>query len=119
MALRVAGSNPVAHPKYSLRVKDYKSLTRKKAVPNVSPELKRGITAAWFSKDRKYIEVFNLPPYYPELNGAEKIWWHTRSCATHNRYCDTVEVLCAALGTTFDFLINKSSKILQLFADFL
>ncbi|MBI5417030.1 transposase [Candidatus Poribacteria bacterium] len=75
-------------------------------------------TYAWFSKNRKYIEVFNLPPYCPELNGAEKIWWHTRSCATHNRYYETVEELCAALGTTFDFLKNNPSEILQLLADF-
>jgi len=27
----------------------------------------------WFSKNRKHLEVFHLPPYWPELNATEQV----------------------------------------------
>lgn len=35
-------------------------------------------------KDR--IELLFLPPYSPDLNPMERIWWYMRKKITHNRY---------------------------------
>ena len=35
------------------------------------------ICLLWFHDHRKNIEVFNLPPYSPELNAIETLWHHT------------------------------------------
>lgn len=59
---------------------------------------------SWFGKHRTHIEVFLLPPYSPEYNATEKVWWHTRKHATHNRYFDTPQELCNTLFITFDGL---------------
>ena len=46
---------------------------------------KDGDVWLWFKDNRKWIEVYNLPPYSPELNAAERLWHHTRITGTHNR----------------------------------
>ena len=47
---------------------------------------KDGDVWLWFKDNRNWMEVFNLPPYSPELNAAEPLWHHTRKTGTHNRY---------------------------------
>lgn len=79
---------------------------------------KKQETYEWFSSNRKYIEVFNLPPYCPELNAVERVWHYTRMAATHNRYYDSKEELCAALSTTFKSVQENPSLIKGLLAPF-
>jgi len=55
----------------------------------------------WFSTHREYIEVYNLPPYSPDFNAAEPLWHHTRVCATHNRYFNTMDELESSVISTF------------------
>jgi hypothetical protein len=31
-------------------------------------------TYEWFTTHRHYVEVFRLPPYWPELNATARIW---------------------------------------------
>lgn len=62
---------------------------------------KKSETYDWFSKKRKYIEVQCLPPYHPELNAAEKLWWYTRKEVTHNRYFAEEKELQGSLRKTF------------------
>jgi transposase len=73
---------------------------------------KKPETYDWFTANRKYIEVFNLPPYCPELNSTERIWHYTRMQATHNRYYDTKEDLCNALFLTFS-TIQKTPNLIN------
>lgn len=80
---------------------------------------KKAETYDWFTHQRKYIEVFNLPPYCPELNAAERIWHHTRVKATHNRYYDTKAALCNALFETFKDIQKNPHSIQNLIAPFL
>lgn len=40
----------------------------------------------WFSCNRHWLEVHQLPPYSPQFNPAERLWQHTRKNGTHNRY---------------------------------
>jgi transposase len=73
---------------------------------------KKPETYEWFKTNRKYIEVFNLPPYCPEFNSTERIWHYTRMQATHNRYYDTKEHLCDALFHTFE-TIQKNPNLID------
>src|SRR6266550_3990287 len=43
---------------------------------------KKQETYAWFKANRRYLEVFQLPPYWPELNATERIWNYTRKYVT-------------------------------------
>lgn len=79
---------------------------------------KHPTTYEWFSKNRKYMEVFNLPPYSPDFNAQEKLWKYTRKQATHNRYHETETDLCAALTHTFDTMQNNPELIIPLVAQF-
>lgn len=72
----------------------------------------------WFKKNRRYLEVFLLPPYSPEFNATERIWYHTRHAATHNRYFDTPAELRTALFTTFGRIQKDPSQIAGLMRPF-
>lgn len=67
---------------------------------------------AWFRKHRKKLEVFWLPPYSPEFNAVERIWRYTRMKATHNRYFDTPDELCACLFNTFEDIQRHPENIM-------
>lgn len=62
---------------------------------------KKRETYDWFSQHRNQIEVFQLPPYCPELNATERVWHYTRKHATHNRYFEQPQQLRRALCGTF------------------
>jgi transposase len=62
---------------------------------------KKQETCQWFAKHRRYVEVFPLPPYWPELNATERIWNYTRKHATHNRYFEQPQHLRQTLFRTF------------------
>lgn len=42
-------------------------------------------------KYKDLIELVYLPPYSPDLNPIERIWWYMRKKITHNRYLETME----------------------------
>ena len=75
-------------------------------------------TYKWFKTNRKRIEVFNLPPYFPELNAIERIWHYTRCQATHNRYYPDIKELQKSLQVTFATIILHPEKISGLLAPF-
>jgi transposase len=37
------------------------------------------------------LELVFLPPYSPDLNPMERIWWYMRKKITHNRYVESIE----------------------------
>jgi transposase len=37
------------------------------------------------------IELFYLPPYSPDLNPIERVWWYMRKKITHNRYVQNLQ----------------------------
>lgn len=75
-------------------------------------------TYEWFKDNRKYIEVYNLPPYSPEFNAIERIWHYTRMYCTHNRYFETVEELCQSLFHTFSDIQRHPENIMGLLTPF-
>jgi len=79
---------------------------------------KKKETYDWFLENRKYIEVTNLPPYFPEYNAIERIWNFTRKDATHNKYFESKKELCDSLFTTFNEIQKNPKKIIGLLIPF-
>jgi len=48
------------------------------------------------------IELVYLPPYSPDLNPIERVWWYMRKKITHNRYVQNLEERI----NKFDLFIN-------------
>jgi transposase len=65
----------------------------------------------WFKDNKKWIEVYNLPPYSPELNATERLWHHTRITGTHNRYFDSEDELIGTLLQVFKKIQKYPSLI--------
>lgn len=80
---------------------------------------KKQETNDWFSKHQRYLEVFSLPAYCPELNATERIWSYTRKHATHNRYFEKTEDLCQALFRTFGKVQKDPQEIKNLIQPFI
>ena len=72
---------------------------------------KKDETYEYFSKQRRYLEVFQLPRYWPELNATERIWNYTRKHATHNRFFETPEDLRRVLFRTFEKVRSHPDEI--------
>ena len=72
---------------------------------------KKDETYEYFSKHRRYLEVFQLPRYWPELNATERIWNYTRKHATHNRFFETPEELRRVLFRTFEKVRSHPDEI--------
>ena len=68
----------------------------------------------WFAANRKRIEVYLLPPYSPEFNATEKVWWYTRKETTHNKYFDTPQELCVSIFATFESIQKNPTPLLSL-----
>jgi putative transposase len=45
----------------------------------------------FLEKNKDRIELFFLPPYSPDLNPMERIWWYMRKNITHNRFVNTLK----------------------------
>ena len=80
---------------------------------------KKQETYEWFKRHRRYVEVFALPAYCPELNATERLWNYTRKQATHNRYFETPQQLCQALFGTFAQVQHHPQNITGLLAPFI
>jgi len=79
---------------------------------------KKRETYDYFAQHRRHLEVFQLPPYWPELNAQERIWHYTRQHATHNRFFASPEELCGTLFRTFDQIRRHPKEIEGLLAPF-
>jgi len=66
---------------------------------------------SWFSDNRKWLTVFNLPPYCPELNAEERLWHHVRITGTHNRYFVTLEELRDSVIRVFRSMQHRPGQI--------
>ena len=73
---------------------------------------------AWFSENRKRVEVFHRPPDRPELNATERVRHYTRVKVTHNRFFETSESHCKALVKTFEAVRKEPRHIDNLIAPF-
>lgn len=74
---------------------------------------------AWLVAHRHRIELFRLPPYWPELNPIEGVWKQTKKRTTHNTFYRTTDERDAALRSTFDGFRSRPSMIAPQVARFL
>jgi transposase len=44
-----------------------------------------------FLKNHPKLEIKYLPPYSPDLNPVERVWWYMRKNITHNRYLSSIK----------------------------
>jgi len=79
---------------------------------------KKQETYTWFKANRRYVEVFQLPPYWPELNATERIWNYIRKHVTHNRFFERPQDLCNALFSRFDYVRHHPQEIEDLLSPF-
>lgn len=66
---------------------------------------------SWFGENKKWLTVFNLPPYCPELNATERLWHHTRMSGTHNRYFISAGELYDAVCAVFKSIQHAPHQI--------
>ncbi len=66
----------------------------------------------WFSENKRWLHVKNLPPYCPELNATENIWHHTRVNGIHNQYFDSKEKIITNLEKIF-YNIRKNPNMIE------
>ena len=60
----------------------------------------------------KNIQLKLLPPYSPELNPIEKLWWWLRKEKTHNKVFKTLDVMMDELEFEFKNLTHSRLKTL-------
>lgn len=72
----------------------------------------------WYSENRDWLEVHNLPPYSPEFNPTERLWQHTRKKGTHNRYFATADELSSTLIRVFNEMKTNPSTIFNYMVPF-
>jgi len=72
--------------------------------------------ASWHKSDDlmkfKNIKFNLLPPYSPELNPIEKLWWWLRKEKTHNKVFKTLDAMMDALEIEFKNLTHARFKTL-------
>ena len=72
--------------------------------------------AAWHKSDDliKFdnIRLVFLPPYSPELNPVEKLWWWLRKEVSHNSIFKSLDVMMDALEIEFKKLTKDRFKTL-------
>ena len=76
-----------------------------------APYHKKQETYDPLARHRRYLEVFLLPPYWPELNEPERIWNRTRKHATHNRFFESTDELCRTLFRIFEQVRRRPQEI--------
>lgn len=73
---------------------------------------KDGTVWEWFADHRRWIEVYNLPPYSPEFNAAEPLWKYTRKTGTHNRYFESEDEIMDTLEKVFRGIQRNPKNIM-------
>lgn len=65
-----------------------------------------------FIEKNPQIEIMYLPPYSPELNPIERVWWYMRKSITHNRYLMTLEERKVKFWQMFSHFMKPNEKLL-------
>ena len=66
----------------------------------------------WFKENRKFIRVYNLPPYCPELNAVGCLRKYVRKSGTHNCYFETHDDMKKNIHATLRSMQKRPSAIL-------
>jgi transposase len=64
----------------------------------------------WLGKQNR-LELFFLPPYSPDLNAIERVWWYMRKKITHNRYLKTLKMRKIEFWKMFSHFLKPNATI--------
>lgn len=65
---------------------------------------------AWLAHQTR-LELFFLPPYSPELNPIERVWWYMRKKITHNRFLETLKNRKKAFWKMFSHFQKPNNEL--------
>ena len=65
----------------------------------------------FLEQNREWLELMYLPPYSPDLNPIERVWWFMRKRITHNRYVETLYERKARFWMMFSHYIYPNDDL--------
>lgn len=68
----------------------------------------------FLEQNKSKIELLFLPPYSPDLNPMERVWWYMRKKITHNRYTEKLQTRVKYFWQLFSTFKNPNLFIAQL-----
>ncbi|HSV87210.1 MAG TPA: IS630 family transposase, partial [Bacteroidales bacterium] len=69
-----------------------------------------------FLEENKRLEILYLPPYSPDLNPIERVWWFMRKSITHNRFMETLSLRKVKFWQMFSHFQIPNEKLLTICA---
>jgi len=64
----------------------------------------------FLEKNNHRLELLFLPPYSPDMNPMERIWWYMRKKITHNRFVNRLSERVAWFWQMFSHFKNCNEK---------
>jgi transposase len=65
----------------------------------------------FLEQNRERLELMFLPPYSPDLNPIERVWWFMRKKITHNRYLHTLKARKAKFWMMFSHYLYPNDDL--------
>lgn len=65
----------------------------------------------FLEQNRERLELMFLPPYSPDLNPIERVWWFMRKKITHNRYLHTLKERKAKFWMMFSHYLYPNDDL--------
>jgi transposase len=65
----------------------------------------------FLEQNRERLELMFLPPYSPDLNPIERVWWFMRKKITHNRYLHTLKERKAKFWMMFSHYLYPNDEL--------
>jgi len=65
----------------------------------------------FLSQHANHLELMFLPPYCPDLNPIERVWWFMRKKITHNRYLEALEERKAKFWMMFSHFLHPNDQL--------
>jgi transposase len=65
----------------------------------------------FLEQNREQLELMFLPPYSPDLNPIERVWWFMRKKITHNRYLHTLKERKAKFWMIFSHYLYPNDDL--------
>jgi len=65
----------------------------------------------FLEQNRVRLELMFLPPYSPDLNPIERVWWFMRKKITHNRYLHTLKERKAKFWMMFSHYLYPNDDL--------
>jgi len=67
----------------------------------------------WLKK-KPQLEIVYLPPYSPNLNPIERVWWYMRKKITHNRYVKSMKERIRIFWKMFSHFQKPNQELLTI-----